>query len=202
MNLITLDKISKSYSEKVLLDNVTLNINEGDKIGLIGLNGAGKSTLLKIVAGRDEFFSGDVTKSKDLRIEYLSQNTEYEDDTTVLEQVFHGDNMEMKLLKEYELLLESINNSEFSEELNNKLIALQAKIDNLNLWSLESEAKTILTKLGIHNYNVKMSTLSGGQKKRVFLASALISPCDLLILDEPTNHLDSSSIEMPEKVLY
>ena len=208
MNLITLDKISKSYSEKVLLDNVTLNINEGDKIGLIGLNGAGKSTLLKIVAGRDEFFSGDVTKSKDLRIEYLSQNTEYEDDTTVLEQVFHGDNMEMKLLKEYELLLESINNSEFSEELNNKLIALQAKIDNLNLWSLESEAKTILTKLGIHNYNVKMSTLSGGQKKRVFLASALISPCDLLILDEPTNHLDSSSIEWLEdylnarKVLY
>ena len=201
MNLITLDKISKSYSEKVLLDNVTLNINEGDKIGLIGLNGAGKSTLLKIVAGRDEFFSGDVTKSKDLRIEYLSQNTEYEDDTTVLEQVFHGDNMEMKLLKEYELLLESINNSEFSEELNNKLIALQAKIDNLNLWSLESEAKTILTKLGIHNYNVKMSTLSGGQKKRVFLASALISPCDLLILDEPTNHLDSSSIEWLEDYL-
>ena len=197
MNLITLDKISKSYSEKVLLDNVTLNINEGDKIGLIGLNGAGKSTLLKIVAGRDEFFSGDVTKSKDLRIEYLSQNTEYEDDTTVLEQVFHGDNMETKLLKEYE----SINNSEFSEELNNKLIALQAKIDNLNLWSLESEAKTILTKLGIHNYNVKMSTLSGGQKKRVFLASALISPCDLLILDEPTNHLDSSSIEWLEDYL-
>ena len=162
MNLITLDKISKSYSEKVLLDNVTLNINEGDKIGLIGLNGAGKSTLLKIVAGRDEFFSGDVTKSKDLRIEYLSQNTEYEDDTTVLEQ---------------------------------------ANIDNLNLWSLESEAKTILTKLGIHNYNVKMSTLSGGQKKRVFLASALISPCDLLILDEPTNHLDSSSIEWLEDYL-
>ena len=76
MNLITLDKISKSYSEKILLDNVTLNINEGDKIGLIGLNGAGKSTLLKIVAGKDEFFSGEFTKSKDLRIEYLSQNTE------------------------------------------------------------------------------------------------------------------------------
>ena len=140
MNLITLDKISKSYSEKILLDNVTLNINEGDKIGLIGLNGAGKSTLLKIVAGKDEFFSGEVTKSKDLRIEYLSQNTEYKDETTVLEQVFHGDNIEMKLLKEYELLLETINNSEFSEELNNKLIALQSKIDNLNLWNLESEA--------------------------------------------------------------
>ena len=198
MNLITLDKISKSYSEKILLDNVTLNINEGDKIGLIGLNGAGKSTLLKIVAGKDEFFSGEVTKSKDLRIEYLSQNTEYKDETTVLDQVFHGDNIEMKLLKEYELLLETINNSEFSEELNNKLIALQSKIDNLNLWNLESEAKTILTKLGINNYNVKMSTLSGGQKKRVFLASALISPCNLLILDEPTNHLDSSSIEWLE----
>lgn len=120
------------------------------------------------MAGKDEFFSGEVTKSKDLRIEYLSQNTEYKDETTVLEQVFHGDNIEMKLLKEYELLLETINNSEFSEELNNKLIALQSKIDNLNLWNLESEAKTILTKLGINNYNVKMSTLSGGQKKECF----------------------------------
>lgn len=198
MNLIILENINKTYSEKVLLKDVNLNINDGDKIGLIGLNGAGKSTLLKVLTGKDEFFEGKVTRAKNIRIEYLSQNTEYNLDSTVLEQIFKGDTSEMKLLMEYEELLEKVLDD---ISLNDRLIEIQSKIDTLNLWDLESEAKTILTKLGITNFNQKMGELSGGQKKRVFLASALIKPCELLVLDEPTNHLDSESIEWLEEYL-
>lgn len=201
MNLITLDNISKSYSEKILLDNVSLGINTGERIGIIGINGAGKSTLLKIVTGRDEFFEGSVVKGKNIRIEYLSQNPDFNKDSTVLEQIFRGDTLEMKLLMEYESLLNAINNDYATEEKNNKIIELQVKIDNMNLWDLESDAKSILNKLGIDDYNAKMGTLSGGQKKRVFLASALITPCELLVLDEPTNHLDASSIEWLEEYI-
>lgn len=202
MNLITLENISKSYSEKILLKNVSLGINEGDKIGIIGINGAGKSTLLKIVTGKDEFFDGNITKGKNIRIEYLSQNQDFDDEATVLEQIFKGDSKEMKLLREYEETLEHLNTSSNNfDELNNKLIKLQNEIDGLNLWELESEAKSILNKLGITAYDEKIKNLSGGQKKRVALASALITPCDLLVLDEPTNHLDSDSIEWLEEYL-
>lgn len=198
MNLVTLENINKTYSEKVLLKDVNLNINDGDKIGLIGLNGAGKSTLLKILTGRDEFYDGKVIKGKNIRIEYLAQDTRYDDNATVLEQIFKGDTPEMKLLMEYEDLLDKVL---MDTSLNERLIQLQSKIDTMNLWDLESDAKTILTKLGILNFNQKMSELSGGQKKRVFLASSLITPCELLVLDEPTNHLDSESIEWLEEYL-
>lgn len=198
MNLITLENINKTYSEKVLLKDVNLNINDGDKIGLIGLNGAGKSTLLKILTERDEFFDGKVSKNKNVRIEYLAQDTKYEDNSTVLEQIFKGDTPEMKLLMEYEDLLDKVS---LDPSLNDRLIQIQSRIDTMNLWDLESDAKTILTKLGIMDFNKKMCELSGGQKKRVFLASSLITPCELLVLDEPTNHLDSESIEWLEEYL-
>lgn len=201
MNLITVENIKKTYSEKVLLNDVSFGINDGDKIGLIGLNGSGKSTLLKIITGRDEFFDGSITKGKGVRVEYLSQNSEFDANATVLEQVFNSDTPEMKLLMEYENLLDKTKNEEFNEDINNRLIKTQEKIDSLNLWNLESEVKVILTKLGINDYTMKMGTLSGGQKKRVFLASALIKPCELLVLDEPTNHLDSGSIEWLEEYL-
>lgn len=198
MNLITLEKITKTYSEKVLLNNITLNIIDTDKIGLIGLNGAGKSTLLKILTSRDEFFDGEVKKGKNLRVEYLAQDTEYKESASILEQIFRGDTREMKLLKEYEEVLIKVKDN---PDLSERLINIQSEIDNLNLWDLESNAKTILTKLGIKDFDKKMGELSGGQRKRVFLASALISPCDLLVLDEPTNHLDSESIEWLENYL-
>ena len=199
MNLVTLENINKSYSEKTLLKDVFLGINDGDKIGLIGINGAGKSTFLKIIAGKEDFFDGTRTQSKNIRIEYLSQDVEFNNDTTVIEQIFKGDTKEMKLLMEYEDILSKIESGDLS--LNDRFIKLQSEIDTLNLWSLENEAKSILNKLGINNYSEKMVNLSGGQRKRVFLASALITPCELLILDEPTNHLDSNSIEWLEEYL-
>lgn len=202
MNLITLENICKSYSEKILLKNVSLGISDGDKIGLIGINGAGKSTLLKIVAQKDEFFEGNIIKGRNVRIEYLPQNPNYKEDATVLEQIFRGDTKEMKLLMDYEELLDAMNKGEGDfESLNAKLLRVQGEIDTLNLWDLESDAKSILNKLGITDYEAKMQTLSGGQRKRVALASALITPCELLILDEPTNHLDSDSIEWLEEYL-
>lgn len=200
MNLVTVENVSKSYSEKVLLKDVSLGINEGDKIGIIGINGAGKSTLLKIVAGKDEFFDGTVTKGKNVRIAYLSQKQDFNEEKTVLEEIFVGDSREMRLLMSYEELLEKISISS-DDKLNEKLLKLQSEIDDLNLWSLESEAKSILSKLGINNYNDKIKVLSGGQRKRVALAQALITPSDLLILDEPTNHLDADSIEWLEEYL-
>jgi len=203
MNIITLENINKSYSEKILLNNVSLGINDGDKIGLIGINGAGKSTFLKVVSGREEFFEGNITKGKNVRIEYLDQNPIFDVEVTVLEQIFKGDTKEMKLLKKYEESLDKINSckTEDFDFLNKELIKLQEQIDSLNLWDLESDAKTILTKLGISDYHEKVGNLSGGQKKRIALACSLITPCDLLILDEPTNHLDSDSIEWLEDFL-
>ena len=203
MNIITLENISKNYSDKILLNNVSLGINDGDKIGLIGINGAGKSTFLKVVSGREEFFDGNIVKGKNVRIEYLDQNPLFDEDATVLEQIFKGDTKEMKLLKRYEELLDKINscNGENFDSLNNELLKVQSEIDSLSLWDMESEAKTILNKLGIKNYSEKVGNLSGGQKKRIALACSLITPCDLLILDEPTNHLDSDSIEWLEEFL-
>ncbi|HII4525125.1 TPA: ABC-F family ATP-binding cassette domain-containing protein [Clostridium perfringens] len=201
MNLITLENISKSYSEKILANNVSLGINEGEKIGLIGVNGTGKSSFLKIVAGVEEPDEGTVTKGNRVRIEYLAQTPDYDDNATVLEQVFKGNSEEMRILREYEELLEKIDNGEVKENDSERLIRLQGKIDALNLWDMESEAKNVLTKLGITNFEEKVGNLSGGQKKRIMLAAALITPCELLILDEPTNHLDNETISWLEEYL-
>lgn len=200
MNLMTLENICKSYSEKTLLKNISLGINEGEKIGIIGINGTGKSTLLKIIAGAEIADSGTIIKANRVRVEYLPQNPEYDENFTVLEQVFKGTSEEMKLLLEYQETLDKIN-KDFSDTLNTKLISLQEKIDALNLWDLESEAKMVLTKLGLTDFNKKIKELSGGQRKRVSLASALITPCELLILDEPTNHLDNDTIDYLEEYL-
>ena len=200
MNLITLENISKSYSEKKLLENISLGINDKEKIGLIGVNGTGKSTLLKIIAGAEIPDDGTITKANKVRIEYLPQNPYYDEEATVLEQVFKGTCEEMKIIGDYQDILDKINKS-YDEKLNEKLLKLQEKMDALNLWDLESSAKTVLTKLGIKDFNQKVKELSGGQRKRVSLASALITPCELLILDEPTNHLDNDTIDWLETYL-
>ena len=200
MNLITLENISKSYSEKKLLEDISLGINDKEKIGLIGVNGTGKSTLLKIIAGAQIPDDGTITKANKVRIEYLPQNPYYDENATVLEQVFKGTCEEMKIIGDYQDVLDKINKS-YDEKLNDRLLKLQEKMDALNLWDLESSAKTVLTKLGIKDFNQKVKELSGGQRKRVSLASARITPCELLILDEPTNHLDNDTIDWLETYL-
>lgn len=197
---MTIENISKSYSVKTLLKDISFGISEGEKIGIIGVNGTGKSTLLKIIAGVETPETGKITKGNRVRIEYLSQNPNFDEEATVLEQVFKGNSPEMKLLRDYQEILEILQ-KDYNDEINERLLKLQDQIDRLNLWDLESEAKSVLTKLGITNFSQKVKELSGGQRKRVALASALITPCELLILDEPTNHLDNETISKLEDYL-
>lgn len=193
MNILNAENISKSYSDKILLKNISLGISEGDKIGVIGINGTGKSTLLKIIAGLEMPDEGKITKGSSINIEYLPQSPDFHPEATVLEQVFRGDTAVMKVIREYEKALED-NDAE-------AIIRLTRDMDSADAWSIEVEAKTILTKLGIGDFNAKIGTLSGGQKKRIALAAALINPSDLLILDEPTNHLDNDIIDYLEGYL-
>jgi len=195
MNLISAENISKSYSEKKLLSKINLGINEGDKIGLIGINGTGKTTLLKIIAGVEKADEGGIIRGTSVRIEYLPQNPDFDPDATVLEQVFKGSSSVMNLIREYEAAIRSQDTS------TEKISKLTHDMDVMNAWNLESEARTILTKLGCSDFNAKIGTLSGGQKKRIVLAAALVNPSDLLILDEPTNHLDNDAIDWLEQYL-
>ncbi|GAA0126852.1 ABC-F family ATP-binding cassette domain-containing protein [Clostridium sp. CTA-19] len=201
MNLITLDNITKSYSDKILLNDIKLTISNEDKIGIIGVNGAGKSTLLKIVAGIENYENGTMVKMNGLRVEYLAQEVFYDDEDNVLDLVFKGSSEVMKVLREYEETLYNLEKDSANTKFQNKLTALQSKMDALNGWQVESDAKRTLTKLGVNNFNEKVKNLSGGQRKRIALASSLIAQCDLLILDEPTNHMDNEAIEWLENEL-
>ncbi|MTK12093.1 MAG: ABC-F family ATP-binding cassette domain-containing protein [Clostridiaceae bacterium] len=201
MNLMSLENIYKSYGEKVLLDSISIAINEGEKIGIIGINGTGKSTLLRIIAGNEVYEKGNIISSNNLKISYLPQQSFFDENATVIEQIFKDDTPVMRLLREYEGTVKALEQDEKNEELQRKLLNLTSQMDAFNAWQLESDAKTILTKLGIYDFSAKISTLSGGQKKRIALAAALITPSDLLILDEPTNHIDNDTVAWLEKYL-
>ena len=162
--LLAAEKISKSFSEKALFKEISLNLEEGDKIGVIGVNGTGKTTLLKILARLEEADAGAITQKPGIRIEYLPQNPILDESLTVLEQVFQGTSPEIRGTKIY-------------------------------------EAKTILTKLGLVDFDQPVRNLSGGQRKRAAIASALVHPSDVLILDEPTNHLDNEMVAWLEAYL-
>ena len=165
MNLLTIEHLTKSYTERLLFDDTSFSINEGEKIGLIGINGTGKSTLLKIVAGLEEPDDGSVVRGRNLDIRFLSQNPKFHDGDTILESI----------VRENE--------------------------GHAHVWDLESQAKTMLTKLGFTDFDDRVETLSGGQRKRVALVSVLLSTADLLVLDEPTNHLDSAMADWLETYL-
>ena len=165
MNLLTIEHLTKSYTERLLFDDTSFSINEGDKIGLIGINGTGKSTLLRIVSGLEVPDEGSVVKGRNLDIRFLSQNPEFQEGDTILQSI------------------------------------VRANEGHDHVWDMESQAKMMLTRLGILDFDSRVETLSGGQRKRVALVSVLLSTTDLLVLDEPTNHLDSSMADWLEDYL-
>ncbi|MFF3922428.1 ABC-F family ATP-binding cassette domain-containing protein [Paenibacillus lactis] len=201
MNILTVEQLTKSYGEKILFQDASFGMEDGDKIGIIGVNGTGKSTFLRVIAGLEPPDSGKISIGGRIRVRYLAQNPEFAPDNTVLQQVFEGELPEMKAIREYTETMELLELRPHDEALQQKLLKLSQQMDNLQAWQLESDAKIILSKLGIRNYDAKMGTLSGGQRKRVALAAALIQPSDLLILDEPTNHIDNESVAWLEQYL-
>lgn len=201
MNLLTMDNVNKTYGEKVLFQGISLGIDEGEKIGLVGINGSGKSTLLKIIAGQEEVDLGISVRKRGLRIEYLSQNPPFNPGATVLDTALNGDSPAMCILRQYRAMVKEIESKPANESIQQKLVQLSQQMETLDSWKLESDARGILTRLGITQFDAPMSQLSGGQRKRVALATALMNPADLLILDEPTNHLDTEAIDGLEKYL-
>ncbi|WP_312336900.1 ABC-F family ATP-binding cassette domain-containing protein [Anaerospora hongkongensis] len=201
MNVLSIENLTKSYGERVLFADVTFGVDEGDKIGLIGVNGTGKSTFLKLVAGVEQADAGKVTKGSSVEVRYLPQNPEFDEAATVLEQVFNGYSPVMKVIRDYELALAEAQSQPQNRAAEQQLIRLSQQMDSHDAWQLESEAKAILMQLGIAEFSAPVGTLSGGQRKRVALASALINPCELLILDEPTNHIDNDTVAWLEQYL-
>lgn len=201
MNILSLEAVSKSYGIKPLLDNVTFGVSEGEKIGLIGINGAGKSTFLKIVAGILSPDQGRVVVGSKMTVQYLPQDPTFEEERTVLDYVFAGDTPALKVVHEYESIMDSLSRNPQDAVLQNKLQQVITRMDATQAWEMETNAKTILTKLGILDFSQKVTQLSGGQKKRVAMARTLIQPSDLLILDEPTNHIDHETVEWLEDYL-
>ena len=199
--ILTIENLCKTYGEKILFSDVNFSLTDGDKIGIVGVNGTGKSTFIKVVAGLVPKDDGIITVGKNTKISYLEQDKIFEPEHTVLMEVFKGTQPLMQTLYNYELALQASQKNPHDTALQEKIITLSSKIDELDGWQLESDAKTILTKLGIMNFSAKIKTLSGGQQKRLALATALIQPCDLLLLDEPTNHLDSETIAWLEDYL-
>ncbi|GIP27679.1 multidrug ABC transporter ATP-binding protein [Paenibacillus sp. J23TS9] len=201
MNIMTVEHISKSYGEKILFEDASFGMEDQDKIGIIGVNGTGKSTFLRVIAGLEQPDGGGISIGNQVRVRFLSQNPEYNPGNTVLQQVFEGNDPKLKAVRDYTETMELIELNPGDTGLQEKLLKLNQQMDTLQAWQMESEAKIILSKLGIVNFEAVMDTLSGGQRKRVALAQALIEPCELLILDEPTNHIDNDSVIWLEQYL-
>jgi ABC transport system ATP-binding/permease protein len=200
MHYASVENLSKSFGIRTLFKNISFYVEEGDKIAFVARNGSGKSTLLKMIAGLDKPDDGTIWVHKDIKVIMLQQDTPFEEEKSIWDNVLRMDNPVVKVVKQYEMCLE-----EDAENIE-KLTDLMGQVDELNAWNFESELKQILGKLNLHHLNEPVKNLSGGQRKRVALAQALIETqlhegkC-LLILDEPTNHLDVSMIEWLEDYL-
>jgi ATP-binding cassette subfamily F protein uup len=201
MSLITLESVSKQYSEHLLFDQVSLLVNEGDRIGLIGINGSGKSTFLRLVAGLETPDSGRILVRGGIHVQYLSQEPPLDDSLTVLAQLFDSDSAQVRLLRDYEWASQQLEQQPASAYWQEQLTSLSDQMEHTGGWSAEANVKAILTRLGITNFAALIAGLSGGERKRVALARALIDPADLLILDEPTNHIDAEAIAWLEEYL-
>ncbi len=193
MNILSLENISKDFGIKPLFQDVTVGLEDDDKIGIIGANGSGKTTLLKIIAGVETADSGRIVRANGKSVAYLSQNPEFDDEATVLETIFASSDGVMQTIRDYEAACHELA-EEYSEERLERISELQHELEISGGWEIETNAKAVLTRLGIHETTAQMKTLSGGQRKRVALAHELIVKPDILILDEPTNHLDADTI--------
>ena len=193
ISYLQIDKLTKSFGDLVLFEDITFGIAQGQKVGLIAKNGTGKTTLLNIIAGKEDYDSGAVVFRNDLRVGYLEQMPHYPDGLTVLQACFYSPNETVRLFAEYEQAMASGDHSNLEDIL--------LRMDNLKAWDYEQRAKQILGQLKIHNFDQKVETLSGGQLKRVALANVLITDPELIILDEPTNHLDLEMTEWLEGYL-
>ena len=192
MSDFIVDKLTKSVGDKTVFRDISFIIHDLDRIGLIGVNGTGKTTLLDVLSGKSGF-DGDVSPfsaKTGYKIAYLTQEPDFDELQTVLDTVLSSDLREMQLIREYELLLTAYDESQQS-----RLEAVMAEMDSLHAWEIESQVKTVLTKLGLTNLSLKVGQLSGGLRRRVQLAQVLLGDADLLLLDEPTNHLDIDTIE-------
>ena len=200
MNYLTVEKLTKSFGEKLLFDQITFGIEKGQKTALIAKNGTGKTTLLNIIAGLEYPDEGQVVTRKDITISYLPQMDDVEDHYCVLDLIFESQTPVIQAVKEYETCLSLAKNGE-DEQLHARMEHALLEMDRLHAWDMESKVKEILSRFGIDDIFKNVGELSGGQRKKTALAKTLITETDLLILDEPTNHLDIDMIEWLEEYL-
>ncbi|RDV15731.1 ABC transporter ATP-binding protein [Pontibacter diazotrophicus] len=195
MNYLSADNISKSFSERWLFKNLNFGISQGQRIVLVGVNGSGKTTLLNVLAGHLPPDEGSVSVRKEVTIGYLGQNPAFDEELTVHQNIFSGQNETLDLIRDYEAAMAN------PDTTGEKMQELMERMDELQAWDFEVKVKQVLSKLGINNLDAVIKNLSGGQRKRVAMARVLIEEPDLLIMDEPTNHLDLDTIEWLEGML-
>ena len=203
MSIFTLQSVNKDFGIKEILKDANFSLDPTDKVGLIGTNGSGKSTLLKMIAGLEPIDAGQILVNPGVQIVYLPQQPDLDEHRTVLEQVFADSGDQMALVREYEELSHKLAHApeEQSNQLMARLSSITQQMESSGAWELETNAKIILTKLGIEDFDARISTLSGGYRKRIALATALLSEPDVLLMDEPTNHLDALSVEWLQSYL-
>lgn len=202
MHILSIEAISKNYGLRPLFENVSLGLDSQDRIGVVGVNGSGKTTFLRLISGEERPDTGRVVFAEGVSIGYLPQNPPYTPEESVLEAIFAASDAKMKLLLDYERACQALAGGQQDEQrMLNRVSELAHQLEASGAWELETNARTILGKLGITDTAAQMSTLSGGQRKRVALAHALIENPHLLILDEPTNHLDAETISWLESYL-
>ena len=202
MHILSIEAISKNYGIRPLFENVSLGLDSQDRIGVVGVNGSGKTTLLRLIAGEESPDTGRIVFAEDVTVGYLPQNPPFEAEQTVLDAVFAASTVRMKLLHDYEYACQELaSDDKEDQKLLNRVSELAHELEVSGAWELETNARLVLSRLGIHDTAARMGTLSGGERKRVALAHALIENPDLLILDEPTNHLDAEIITWLEAYL-
>lgn len=200
MNLLSINKLTKTIGDVELFRDISFGLNEGEKIAIIGINGTGKTTLLRLILGLEESDSGEIAKNRILIPVYLSQNPKFNEDDTILEHIFKSNSPVIQLIKRYESICQVLN-EQSNEDVQKEYDFIYKEMDRVNAWEYESQVSSILSELKINNLDTKMGELSGGMYKKVELVSCLINESNLLVLDEPTNHLDIDTIVWLESYL-